>query len=279
MEGEVHLNELSDETQKWIIRLVDKQKKVELSFISAAIDVSEKDLITNAEKMGLMVEGDSLVLSPHSVPATFTSKGFLELREITGETVFCPKCGADNIFKLSKEGKKLTYFCRRCSTVLNNFWNGYTRGQYSLAKCTTCQQSSFSELRYCISCGSHLRKVSRSKKAKSGGKYVANLAGDLFAANYCTCDSSAFGRRIKQELRGRDSERKAFYGSIIAGVVLSIVGMIFFFVSFAIGFDSSSNFWDAICFISWILFGLSFIVMCALPPIIFMIAVRKNIQE
>lgn len=279
MEGEVHLSALSVETQKWIIRLVEKQKKVELSFISAAIDVPEEDLITNAEKMGLMVEGESLVISQHSVPATFPSIGSLVLREITSETVFCPKCGADNIFKLSKEGKKLTYFCRRCSTILNNFWNGYAKGQYGLANCTTCQQSSFSDLRYCISCGSHMRRVSRSKKAKSVGRYVANLAEDLFVANYCTCDSSASGRRIRQEFRGRDPERKAFYGSIIAGVILGILGMIFFLVSFSKGFDTSSSFWDAICFISWILFGLSFIAMCAFPPIIFMIAVRKNIRK
>ncbi|NPE09408.1 MAG: hypothetical protein GNW80_14070 [Asgard group archaeon] len=273
------MSELSVETQKWIIRLVEKQKKVELSFISAAIDVPKEDLITNAEKMGLMIEDESLVLSPHSVPPTFTSPGSLVLREMTGETVFCPKCGADNIFKLSKDGQKLMYFCRRCSTVLNNFWNGYTNGQYSLARCTTCQQPSFSSLKYCISCGVTIERETRVKQVKKSGAYVTDVVGDLFAPSYCTGDRYSSRNRIRQELEGRDKERKTFYASLIIGIVLGVLGAIFFFVSLSIGWHSSGGLFDTICFLSWIFFGLSTFFMCCIPPIAFIIAVRKNIRR
>ena len=77
-----------------------------------------------------------------------------QLRSLTDNFVFCPKCGMENSFKLSKEGKKLIYFCKKCKSILNNYWDGYTKKQYSVTNCSTCQQPTFKDLKYCISCGS-----------------------------------------------------------------------------------------------------------------------------
>ncbi|NHJ32734.1 MAG: zinc ribbon domain-containing protein [Asgard group archaeon] len=76
-----------------------------------------------------------------------------QLRSLTADYVFCPKCGAENAFNLSRAGKQLNYFCKRCSIKLNNYWTEFQNGQQLLANCKNCQQLTFESAKYCIYCG------------------------------------------------------------------------------------------------------------------------------
>lgn len=101
------------------------------------------------------------------------SDEFYQVRSLTDDFVFCPKCGTKNIFKLSRTGTQLNYFCERCSEKLNDYWEGAFTGQLSIAMCKACQQSTFEELKYCVSCGSIQRRVAR-KRAREISKTIGD---------------------------------------------------------------------------------------------------------
>ena len=71
-------------------------------------------------------------------------------RYLTDSYVFCPKCGMQNTFTLSRTGAELIYFCRRCSEKLTDLWKGVRSGKLYVANCDSCRQLTFAELKYCI---------------------------------------------------------------------------------------------------------------------------------
>lgn len=165
------MNEISIETQEWIIKLVKKQKKVELGFISRATDVSVEDIIKNADKMGLIADGECLLCPTYHDTVLIESKTEFErslIREITDGDVFCPKCGKRNNFSFGKPGETTNYYCAYCHGWLNYYWEEYQKGEITLNNCEACQQPTFDQEKFCISCG----LVQRSYKPKYISKPV-----------------------------------------------------------------------------------------------------------
>ncbi|NHJ33439.1 MAG: hypothetical protein FK732_11305 [Asgard group archaeon] len=140
------MKEFSKETQEWIIKLVQKQRKVELNFISKAIDASIEDIIKNAVNMNLIVDGEFLI-SPESLVEK------AQIRELTDEFVFCPKCGKKNVFSFG-ELESTNYYCAFCQAWLNYYWSEYKQDKVSLKTCEACQQQTFVQGKFCITCGS-----------------------------------------------------------------------------------------------------------------------------
>jgi len=75
------------------------------------------------------------------------------IQSLTGSFVCCPQCGTRNIFELGKDKQELTYFCKRCSSKLNDFWQSYRQGNMDIDYCRNCGQPTFKAFKYCISCG------------------------------------------------------------------------------------------------------------------------------
>lgn len=172
------MNEISTDIQAWIIKLVKKQKKIELSFISAATEVSEKDLIANAEKMGLYTDGECFFCPSHpDVRLLMSEKEKIPLseihfRKITDDFVFCPKCGKKNSFSFGVSGEEPEYYCAYCHNWLNYYWKEYQHGKLLLVICDKCMQNTFDQEKYCITCGSvqktfKLQKQSARIKSKT----------------------------------------------------------------------------------------------------------------
>ena len=104
------------------------------------------------------------------------------LRSLTDDFVFCPKCGTKNQFRISSSGTELNYFCDRCSERLNDFWEEAYTGQLETVICEACQQPTFEEMKYCISCGSLQRMVAR-KRAREISRELggSDLRDDVLA--------------------------------------------------------------------------------------------------
>lgn len=100
-----------------------------------------------------------------------------QIRNITANYVFCPKCGMKNTFEISKTGTSLNYFCMRCSTKLNPYWESYYDGEIAISNCRVCQQLTFKYLKYCISCGSQQRAVVR-KRSREISKHFPDIRTD-----------------------------------------------------------------------------------------------------
>jgi len=94
-----------------------------------------------------------------------------QLQSLTDKFIFCPKCGYRNTFELSKTGTQLVYFCKRCSVKLNIYWDSYQNGEITIANCKSCQQVTFKELKYCISCGLQQKRVAL-KRSKEISKHI-----------------------------------------------------------------------------------------------------------
>lgn len=157
--------DISTETQKWIIRLVKKQKKVELDFISRATEVPVEEIIKNAEKMGLYTDGECLFCPSHpDAQLLLSKKEEIPFRKITDDFVFCPKCGKKNTFSFGEPNEETNYYCAYCQCWLNFYWTEYIHGKTSLDTCEACQQQTFTQGKFCISCGSyqsHYKPVAR----------------------------------------------------------------------------------------------------------------------
>ena len=92
-----------------------------------------------------------------------------QLRSLTDTFIFCPKCGMKNTFELSKTGQELNYFCKRCSSKLNPYWDSHQNGEIAIVNCKSCQQATFKKLKYCISCGLQ-RKAVAAKRSREISK-------------------------------------------------------------------------------------------------------------
>lgn len=157
------------------------------------------------------------------------------LRNLTDSFVFCPKCGKRNIFKLSSEGKEFIYFCKRCSAKLNAYWDSHQNGEMVIANCRSCQQPTFKELKYCITCGSQQLAVAR-KRSREISKHIPDSGTDDFeealvvfdcctyrSSDICSC-LSLFGffaliiRRVFQSL-----PKSYFYISLAITCIVTIL--------------------------------------------------------
>jgi len=90
-----------------------------------------------------------------------------QLRNLTDSYVFCPKCGANNNFELSKKGTLLNYFCKICGTRLNDYWEDFQNNLITVIDCVNCKQYTFEESKFCISCGLPKWAFQVSKKTVS----------------------------------------------------------------------------------------------------------------
>ncbi|NHJ49640.1 MAG: zinc ribbon domain-containing protein [Asgard group archaeon] len=86
------------------------------------------------------------------------------IRAITGEEIFCPFCGTENLFKESSTGFSLNYFCSRCGKKLNDLWEKTRNDEIGLISCDNCHLDTFINEKYCINCGT---KVVLIEKATS----------------------------------------------------------------------------------------------------------------
>ena len=114
------------------------------------------------------------------------------LRSLTDSFVYCPKCGTKNTFKLSGSGKQLVYFCMRCSSKLNTYWDRHQIGEIMIANCKSCQQKTFKDLKYCISCGLQQRAVA-AKRSRELSRTTLDLGLGDDEVSQITRDCCFFG--------------------------------------------------------------------------------------
>ncbi|NHJ32674.1 MAG: hypothetical protein FK732_07420 [Asgard group archaeon] len=148
------------------------------------------------------------------------------LRNLTDDFVFCPKCGTRNVFKLSRAGTELKYFCERCNERLNDYWEGAQSEQLSIAECKSCLQPTFEELKYCISCGSIQRKVAR-KRAKEISSAIGDgeMDGDVAIQAAACCFLGPFPKFFK-----RNPAFAAIFFICIGVVTVFLILLILFWV-------------------------------------------------
>jgi len=150
------------------------------------------------------------------------------LRSLTDDFVFCPKCGHRNTFELSETGTQLVYFCKRCSAKLNVYWDSYQNGEIVIANCKSCQQVTFKELKYCISCGSQQRAVAlkRSKAISSQiPDFTMNQDDELQVA--CNCCVYGLIDTIIGVVLGRSTQRRYRNWLIAVSFFMCIATIIF----------------------------------------------------
>ncbi|MEA2069743.1 MAG: hypothetical protein U9O98_00480 [Asgard group archaeon] len=75
------------------------------------------------------------------------------LRKLRSDFVFCPKCGAKNIFSNAPPTRTI-FFCQRCSTKISDYWEAYRNEKLLIDNCDSCGHLTFTPFRYCIFCGS-----------------------------------------------------------------------------------------------------------------------------
>lgn len=82
-----------------------------------------------------------------------------QLCNLTGNTIFCPKCGVRNYFEIKDSSD---YLCTNCSSKLNVYWDTYVQGYLMIDYCPYCKELTFKDLEFCISCG--LSKLDKNKR-------------------------------------------------------------------------------------------------------------------
>lgn len=153
-----------------------------------------------------------------------------ELRSLTTSYVFCPKCGKKNTFELSNSGSQLVYFCSRCSAKLNAFWESHQDGEMIIVNCKSCQQLTFKDLKYCISCGSQQKAVVR-KRSKVISSQVRDSTIKVKKPPQIAWDCCLYGPidAIIGAKFGKSSQRRyrnwgyAFSGILCVAIILFIV--------------------------------------------------------
>ena len=68
---------------------------------------------------------------------------------------------------------RIIYFCPRCSSNLNNIWDKFYEGQLTDIPCKSCQQPTFEEHKYCISCGEIHYKGKDQRQISYGRKAIS----------------------------------------------------------------------------------------------------------
>lgn len=91
-----------------------------------------------------------------------------QIRSLTGNDIFCPKCGAENYFESDKNNSLLDYFCKKCNVKLNVFWDTYHDGYMTAYCCEACKELTFNDQKFCISCGLTKAIIKRQDEIMSG---------------------------------------------------------------------------------------------------------------
>ncbi|MGC9780669.1 MAG: hypothetical protein HZR80_15610 [Candidatus Heimdallarchaeota archaeon] len=167
----------------------------------------------------------------------YDSAELYRLRELTDDFVFCPKCGTKNSFEIRQTEIKLKHFCKRCSARLNDFWDKFYDGKLTDACCKACQQPTFEEHKYCISCGEiHYKATGKDQRQiiKSKNRNVISIYDVLF---FLCCAGSCTGRpaidnRFKTQ---RKSER------IIIGVIIAWFSILLIVFTLLLRFNVCDN--------------------------------------
>jgi len=115
-----------------------------------------------------------------------------QLRSLTDSFVFCPKCGKRNTYELSRSGAQLIYFCKRCSAKLNAYWDSHQNGEMTTSFCRSCQQPTFKDLKYCITCGSQQKEVV-VKRSGEISRTLRDKVIDGDEATLAACDCCMYG--------------------------------------------------------------------------------------
>ena len=93
------------------------------------------------------------------------TKEILEIPKLTGNIIYCPKCGSINTFEDDSMSLMKNCFCERCGVRINDFWDKYDEGELALINCEFCAKVTFLNQKFCIQCGAKQQKVS-SKRLK-----------------------------------------------------------------------------------------------------------------
>lgn len=157
----------------------------------------------------------------------------VQLRSLTASYVFCPKCGNKNVLDLSSSGSQLVYFCSRCSTKLNTFWDSYHEGEMIIANCRSCQQLTFKNLKYCISCGLQQRAVAL-KRSRAISSQIPDTSIDENERLQVACNCCVYGLfdTIIGVVLGRSTQRRYRNWLFIVSSFMCIATIIFLVIWF-----------------------------------------------
>ncbi|GAH04093.1 unnamed protein product [marine sediment metagenome] len=170
-----------------------------------------------------------------------------QLRELTSEYVFCPKCGTKNNFS-SASKTQTSFFCLRCSSKIGNYWENYLSGKILTFNCELCSKLTFKSLKYCISCGEINIKTSQ-------------IRSEIISEKVTSKRSRFFSNKIRL--------------SFLLGAVLFVVGGILAIVGFIQSFGSYYIIYEVLIYIGVILVGAS-IALLTIVPVILIIRIARG---
>jgi len=101
-----------------------------------------------------------------------------QIRSLTDDYGFCPKCGAKNKFELTQDDSEVIYLCWQCSSELNDLWEDFQNDQISLVVCVNCHQYTFKDHKICASCGLLKSKISKPDEAVHKRFSTKNQSGE-----------------------------------------------------------------------------------------------------
>jgi len=231
--GGCSLNEISVEIQQQIIKMVEERKKLPIGFISTITQIPKELIDTNAEIMGLISDGEFLLVTEKYNPVIFVQK-ISEFRDLLADFVFCPKCGTKNSFIDNPFATR--HFCVRCSVILDKFWEDYLNGITTPSNCIICNQLTFQKLKYCISCGQmHNKKKIITKKQDLSLKRAIE-ENEIENPEYDIFGRIGRSRRLTKFeiwLNGFPKKQRIIIGSlIIAGIIVIMIILIHLALNF-----------------------------------------------
>lgn len=77
------------------------------------------------------------------------------LREKNSELIYCPFCGKLNLFKYKAQEERFEFRCKRCNKSLDNYRDEHLDEKHKVRICQNCSHPTFSDLEFCINCGSN----------------------------------------------------------------------------------------------------------------------------
>ncbi|MGC9781453.1 MAG: hypothetical protein HZR80_19580 [Candidatus Heimdallarchaeota archaeon] len=199
-----------------------------------------------------------------------------QLRSLTDDFVFCPKCGKKNSFTLSKTGSELKYFCERCSERLNDIWNEFYKELISIVNCKTCKQPTFDEYKYCTSCGSLQKKVARKRSREISKQIPDKIEYDTDARAIlleCCCDLGGIGTCASINVIGHKSESQGkLIKQVNIAISISLIIGSLVIVAFYLLAGSSILSYDLL----YVFVSIAFTIIVMVPLVTFIIQKSKK---
>ncbi len=149
-----------------------------------------------------------------------------QLRNLIGNEIYCPKCGAENYFEESGEETETDYFCKDCKVKLNVYWKAYLDGFMQIKQCEACKGLTFKDQKYCISCGLTKAVIERLDEIESG-KYKPKRHKWFITIEVDALDRACFypsgKRRIINPHHPKARRNRILFYSCITILILSFI--------------------------------------------------------